>query len=249
MPASNTIWTEEAKQALKSAVRKWSCVDFVTNWCQVAKEMREKFHFDVNENACRRQLCRTEDESSIKRARTFFIDSLTENDADFFEIFSHVNATKHFSFSNFSIQNIQIIFNSDLLEDFERESVKESKLLLHGTKQRIVSKICSEGFRVRTKGTFGGGIYFTDEAEKALQYCDAGSMTKQLLVCEVKLGKRLLKNNRCPNMNSVCLRERGCDSIMGVKATELTGEGFTHNEYAVYKSQKCLPKYVVHLSC
>jgi hypothetical protein len=53
----------------------------------------------------------------------------------------------------------------------------------------------------RLEGLYGAGIYFSDEACKALQYSDSGA--QYLLFCRVVLGRPYYSKNTLPSMRSL----------------------------------------------
>lgn len=76
--------------------------------------------------------------------------------------------------------------------------------LWHGTRYSNIDAILKEGLDEhlsRMEGLYGAGIYFSDEACKALQYSDRGP--HYLLFCRVVLGKPYYTKNTLPSMRSL----------------------------------------------
>ncbi|CAE8634427.1 unnamed protein product [Polarella glacialis] len=133
--------------------------------------------------------------------------------------------------------------------------------LWHGTRHHNVEAILKEGLDEHLSlldGLYGAGIYFSDEACKALQYSDANG-PRYLLLCRVLLGRpyytrNILKTLRSPKN----LPERGDllqrpeaaghDSVI-VNAGPIQGHpnpnGQVHREFVIFDGACAYPEFVV----
>jgi len=133
--------------------------------------------------------------------------------------------------------------------------------LWHGTRYSNIDAILKEGLDEhlsRMEGLYGAGIYFSDEACKALQYSDRGP--HYLLFCRVVLGKPYYTKNTLPSMRSLKeLKSRpglletpnaaGHDSVIvnpGPVQNHPSKSGKqVHREFVIFDGAAVYPEYVV----
>jgi len=133
--------------------------------------------------------------------------------------------------------------------------------LWHGTRYSNIDAILKEGLDEhlsRMEGLYGAGIYFSDEACKALQYSDRGP--HYLLFCRVVLGKPYYTKNTLPSMRSLKeLKSRpglletpdaaGHDSLIvnpGPVQNHPSKSGKqVHREFVIFDGAAVYPEYVV----
>eukprot|EP00038_Savillea_parva_P030585 m.78768 g.78768 ORF g.78768 m.78768 type:complete len:545 (-) comp9245_c0_seq1:350-1984(-) len=120
-----------------------------------------------------------------------------------------------------------------------------SKDLWHGTTTTDVHRLVREGLdqRVATRGHFGRGLYFSDNAGKAHRYTsnrdgktpnDDGIRT--MLRCKVQLGK-MKSYPHGVNDTSLLREPDGYDSVMG----NISGQ----NEFVIYENDRVYIDYVI----
>ena len=118
--------------------------------------------------------------------------------------------------------------------------------LLHGTRKKNLTQIVENGLKTRFSmhrhGTYGRGLYFTDNSCKASQYATDDDV---ILVCRVVLGRPEVLDAACPNM---LFPSFGHDSAMAKKNHTIAPHGLhqLHNEYIVYDECSCYPEFVIH---
>jgi len=139
--------------------------------------------------------------------------------------------------------------------------------LWHGTRWNSLDAIMAEGLDEhlsQLNGLYGGGIYFSDEACKALQYTDAGDTgdTRCLLYCRVTLGRPYFTRNtlkslrtlkRLPEMHQRgdLLRPpdpAGHDCVVasrGAMVGHPSACGQLHREFVIFDGALAYPEFVV----
>eukprot|EP00435_Cladocopium_sp_Y103_P019436 s3431_g4.t1 len=136
--------------------------------------------------------------------------------------------------------------------------------LWHGTRYSNIDSILKEGLDEhlsRLEGLYGAGIYFSDEACKALQYSDSGA--HYLLFCRVVLGRPYYSKNTLPSMRSLKeLKKRqglletpdvdGHHSVIvnpGPVQNHPSASGKqVHREFVVFDGAAVYPEYVVGIN-
>ena len=114
--------------------------------------------------------------------------------------------------------------------------------LLHGTTKGKLECIVVEGLKTRfsltTSGTYGKGLYFTDNSCKASQFGDI------ILVCRVVLGRNEVLVDACPKR---LFASNGYHSAWAKKGVTPAPHGNKqlHNEYIVYDGRACYPEFVI----
>lgn len=133
-----------------------------------------------------------------------------------------------------------------------KQSNKETRILIHGTRCSSVIPIIEQGLKIRPSGNYqfsgkvyGEGNYFSETCSKSLGYTGYDN-DKILLVYEVHVGKPFVyegwyKGNSF-TLNYKNLQERGFDSTF-VKA----GNGLLNTEIIAYKEEQCHLKYIIHI--
>eukprot|EP00899_Mesostigma_viride_P006427 jgi/Mesvir1/15786/Mv03352-RA.1 len=129
-------------------------------------------------------------------------------------------------------------------------------LLYHCSKQPDHTKICGEGLdhRLSNTGTFGRGIYLTDDPRKAVIY---SGNTGKLYICAALLGDALAvpsRHDHCEwrrEPEKVPEDRRTCDdvrfdSVIGRRAS--TGGGTGANEFVLYRQNATCPMYMVEFT-
>ncbi|KID96244.1 poly(ADP)-ribose polymerase, partial [Metarhizium majus ARSEF 297] len=98
------------------------------------------------------------------------------------------------------LYKVKGIFRLKKKDEIDNRHVENRRLLWHGTRCITVAGILSQGLRVPhysdmrfLKAKFGNGIYFTDTASFATEYCGTNDSDGHalLFLCEVALGEML----------------------------------------------------------
>ncbi|KAF5121097.1 Poly [ADP-ribose] polymerase 2-A [Metarhizium anisopliae] len=98
------------------------------------------------------------------------------------------------------LYKVKGIFRLKKKDEIDNRHVENRRLLWHGTRCITVAGILSQGLRVPhysdmrfLKAKFGNGIYFTDTASFATEYCGTNDSNGHalLFLCEVALGEML----------------------------------------------------------
>lgn len=120
--------------------------------------------------------------------------------------------------------------------------------LLHGTTAKNLSSIVENGLMAeyslrqeRHQGTYGSGLYFTNNPCKASQYGNV------ILICRVVLGVQEIL--RGPVSEYKLFPAYGCDSAMAKRNfTFLHHLGIVqlHDEFIVYNDAQCYPEFAIH---
>lgn len=126
-------------------------------------------------------------------------------------------------------------------------SIKNEKILYHGTPLKNIDNIISKNFVITEAyrgmdGHIGRGIYFSDMAEQSIYYClkekYIGNETDFIiLVCKVELG-RCYEMKRTEETNN-CSKQDNYDS-------HSTNYNFGH-EYCLFDSDQIVPVCKLHL--
>ena len=154
---------------------------------------------------------------------------------------------------------IEAIFEVDcprenkVFEDWmSKQKNKQTRILIHGTRNTSVIPILEIGLKIRPKGNFqfsgkayGDGNYYSETVQKSLGYT-GWQEDKVLLVYEVHVGKPYeydgwYRGNSF-TLNYKNLQERGYDSTF-VKA----GNGLLNSEIIAYREQQNRIKYIIWL--
>jgi poly [ADP-ribose] polymerase len=130
--------------------------------------------------------------------------------------------------------------------------VKDSKFLIHGTRNSSVLSIFEQGLKIRPAGNFhfagkvyGNGNYYSETVAKSLNYT-GNDVDKVLLVYEVLIGNPFVysgwyRGNSFP-LTEAELLKRGFHSTF-VKA----GNGLLNSEIIVYNEQQQRLAYLIHI--
>lgn len=140
------------------------------------------------------------------------------------------------------------IFNDWL----SKQKNKQTRILIHGTKNTSVIPILEIGLKIRPKGNFqfsgkayGDGNYFSETVQKSLGYT-GWDTDKVLLVYEVHVGNPYVYDGwyrgNSFTLNYKNLQDRGFDSTF-VKA----GNGLLNSEIIAYREQQNRIKYIIWL--
>lgn len=134
----------------------------------------------------------------------------------------------------------------------EKQSNKQTRILIHGTRCSSVLSILKQGLKIRPSGNFqfsgkvyGNGNYFSEVVQKSLGYTGYDN-DKILLVYEVHTGNPFVydgwyRGNSFP-LDYTNLQQRGFDSTY-VKA----GNGLLNSEIIAYNEEQCRIKYIIWL--
>lgn len=209
------------------------------NFAQVVQ--REQDNID----ALKSQIVETTGESSYLESIGLTIEP-TQVDKDLEYIFNQL----------YSVKNIFKVRNEQREENFkkflENKKNKETKILIHGTRNTSVLPILETDLKIRPSGNFvysgsvyGNGIYFSQKTSKSLNYT-GGDRDKVLLIYEVHTGEPFVYEGWYRgNSFTLCkeeLEKRGFDSTH-VKA----GNGLLNDEIIVYEENKFNLKYIIHI--
>lgn len=130
--------------------------------------------------------------------------------------------------------------------------VKDSKYLIHGTRNSSVLSIFEQGLKIRPSGNFhfagkayGDGNYYSETVAKSLNYT-GNDKDKVLLVYEVLIGKPFIysgwyRGNSFP-LTEKELAKRGFHSTF-VEA----GNGLLNTEIIIYNEQQQRLSYLIHI--
>ncbi len=130
--------------------------------------------------------------------------------------------------------------------------IKDSKFLIHGTRNSSVLSIFEQGLKIRPTGNFhfagkayGDGNYYSETVAKSLNYTGSDK-DKVLLIYEVLVGKPFVysgwyRGNSFP-LTEKELAKRGFHSTF-VEA----GNGLLNSEIIVYNEQQQRLAYVIHI--
>lgn len=134
----------------------------------------------------------------------------------------------------------------------EKQSNKQTRILIHGTRCSSVLSILKQGLKIRPSGNFqfsgkvyGNGNYFSEVVQKSLGYTGYDN-DKILLVYEVHTGNPFVYDGwyrgNSFTLDYKNLQQRGFDSTY-VKA----GNGLLNSEIIAYKEEQCRIKYIIWL--
>lgn len=150
--------------------------------------------------------------------------------------------TKIEKIRNLKLQALCLKAQRDLINP-----TKPSQYLFHGTDDKGITGITSNGFRLPAKdkrNMFGAGCYFaTDSSKSAQQLYTKGS--SKLLLCEVFLGLVWSVKEAKPDLDLETVRKKGYDSVYSVRDSEGSG-GTLYDEYVIYDPRQALPRYIIH---
>lgn len=115
--------------------------------------------------------------------------------------------------------------------------------LMHGTKKSNIASICQNGLTASktllSDGTYGRGIYFSNNSCKALQYSQNDGC---ILLCRVVLGRVELLQEQTDRF----FPSKGYESAIAKECvTKLNGKVQVHNEFIVYEDAACYPEFVI----
>ena len=133
-----------------------------------------------------------------------------------------------------------------------KQSNKQTRTLIHGTRCSSVLSILKQGLKIRPSGNFqfsgkvyGNGNYFSEVVQKSLGYTGYDN-DKILLVYEVHTGNPFVYDGwyrgNSFDLNYKELQKRGFDSTY-VKA----GNGLLNSEIIAYNEEQCRVKYIIWL--
>lgn len=133
-----------------------------------------------------------------------------------------------------------------------KQKNKQTRILIHGTKNSSVLPIMDIGLKIRPKGNFqfsgkayGDGNYFSETMVKSLGYT-GWENDKVILVYEVHVGKPFKYSGwytgNSFTLNYKNLQEKGYDSTF-VSA----GNGLLNSEIIAYREEQCRIKYIIWL--
>ena len=134
----------------------------------------------------------------------------------------------------------------------DKQSNKQTRTLIHGTRCSSVLSILKQGLKIRPSGNFqfsgkvyGNGNYFSEVVAKSLNYTGYDN-DKILLVYEVHTGNPFVYDGwyrgNSFDLNYKELQKRGFDSTY-VKA----GNGLLNSEIIAYNEEQCRVKYIIWL--
>ncbi len=134
----------------------------------------------------------------------------------------------------------------------EKQSNKQTRILIHGTRCSSVLSILKQGLKIRPSGNFqfsgkvyGNGNYFSEVVQKSLGYTGYDN-DKILLVYEVHTGNPFVYDGwyrgNSFTLDYKNLQQRGFDSTY-VKA----GNGLLNSEIIAYNEEQCRIKYIIWL--
>lgn len=134
----------------------------------------------------------------------------------------------------------------------EKQSNKQTRILIHGTRCSSVLSILQQGLKIRPSGNFqfsgkvyGNGNYFSEVVQKSLGYTGYDN-DKILLVYEVHTGNPFVYDGwyrgNSFTLDYKNLQQRGFDSTY-VKA----GNGLLNSEIIAYNEEQCRIKYIIWL--
>lgn len=152
------------------------------------------------------------------------------------------------------------------------DSMKNRKLLWHGSRLTNYAGILSQGLRIAppeapcTGYMFGKGVYFADMVSKSANYCftNKKNSTGLMLLCEVALGDMYeLENSEyitklpagknstiglgrtCPDPKEYFVDEHGVETPMGKGVSSgHDNSSLLYNEYIVYNTAQIRMKYL-----
>lgn len=133
-----------------------------------------------------------------------------------------------------------------------KQSNKQTRILIHGTRCSSVLSILKQGLKIRPSGNFqfsgkvyGNGNYFSEVVQKSLGYTGYDN-DKILLVYEVHTGNPFVYDGwyrgNSFTLDYKNLQQRGFDSTY-VKA----GNGLLNSEIIAYNEEQCRIKYIIWL--
>ncbi|HMS90687.1 MAG TPA: hypothetical protein PKC87_00490, partial [Candidatus Absconditabacterales bacterium] len=134
----------------------------------------------------------------------------------------------------------------------EKQSNKQTRILIHGTRCSSVLSILKQGLKIRPSGNFqfsgkvyGNGNYFSEVVQKSLGYTGYDN-DKILVVYEVHTGNPFVYDGwyrgNSFTLDYKNLQQRGFDSTY-VKA----GNGLLNSEIIAYNEEQCRIKYIIWL--
>ena len=135
----------------------------------------------------------------------------------------------------------------------DNQKNKQTKILIHGTRNTSVIPILEMGLKIRPFGNFqfsgkvyGDGNYFSETVQKSLNYTGNNS-DKVLLIYEVHIGNPFTYSGwytgNSFKLNYKNLKDRGFDSTF-VSA----GNGLLNSEIIAYKEEQAKIKYILWLN-
>ena len=130
--------------------------------------------------------------------------------------------------------------------------IKDSRYLVHGTRNSSVLSIFEQGLKIRPAGNFhfagkvyGNGNYYSETVAKSLNYT-GNDKDKILLVYEVLIGNPFIYkgwyNGNSFQLTEAELLKRGFHSTF-VEA----GNGLLNSEIVVYNEQQQRLAYLIHI--
>lgn len=142
-------------------------------------------------------------------------------------------------------------------EHLKQSKNKKTELFWHGSRTENWWSILSTGLRIRpsnavyTGSMFGDGIYFADKAQKSIGYTSlsgsywakGGDRKAFLCLYEVHVGKQKIVNEHTSQCYDFNKENINADSVYA-KA----GVSLKNNEYIIYDSYQCTPRFLVEIS-
>lgn len=159
-------------------------------------------------------------------------------------------ALRHLSFDVYKVLNPRE--DKHYTQKRDQLPIKDSRFLIHGTRNSSVLSILEQGLKIRPAGNFhfagkvyGEGNYYSETLAKSLNYT-GNDRDKVLLVYEVLVGNPFIykgwyKGNSFP-LTEKELLQRGFHSTF-VEA----GNGLLNTEIVIYNEQQQRLAYVIHI--
>lgn len=150
-------------------------------------------------------------------------------------------------------------------EEVAKSKNKTTKLLFHGSKRENWLSIIKSGLQLHpnarvTGKLFDNGIYFADEADKALGYIDGGRWNSStrgdswMAVYNVHVGNMMTYNELIPLERnnridlSTYVPANGYDSFYAQRDISGGRYHLYRSEYIVYKEEKCTIQYLIYIN-
>ncbi len=145
---------------------------------------------------------------------------------------------------------------SDFNNTVNNAKNKKTELFWHGSRTENWWSILSNGLKIRpsnavyTGSMFGDALYFADKAQKSIGYTSlSGSYwvkgdenSAYMCLYEVHVGKQKIVKEHTSSCKSFNKNNISADSVFA-KA----GKSLLNNEYMVYDSKQCTPRFLVEI--
>ena len=205
------------------------------------------------------------------------IDPLSKDD-DLFDLIQkyvqNTHAETHQQYQ-LEIEDVFVLDRNGEAKSFVADSLKNRKLLWHGSRLTNYVGILSQGLRIAppeapsTGYMFGKGVYFADMVSKSANYCYTSQLKNSglLLLCDVALGDECsmdaanydahveVKKNKkhstkgcgstCPNPKEDIVLDDGVVVPCGKPVKIRDKKSLLYNEYIVYDTKQVKMKYLV----